>query len=59
MTEPKLICKYNENGEIVLEIDEEMIELWNGIKISKRRYMEILQDIKDRIEWMTPKNEEG
>lgn len=41
--------------------EEEIIELWTDVKITKSMYNKILEDIKDRIEFMTPKggNDEG
>ena len=41
--------------------EEEIIELWMGIQMTKTMYDKILKDIRNRIEFMTPKggNNEG
>lgn len=41
--------------------EEEIIELWTGIQMTKSMYDKILIDIRNRIDFMTPKggNEEG
>ena len=41
--------------------EEEILELWTGIQMTKTMYDKTISDIKDRIEFMTPKgdNNEG
>ena len=35
--------------------EEEIIELWTGIQMTKTMYDKIISDIRNRIEFMTPK----
>ena len=37
--------------------EEEIIELWTGIKMTKKMYNKVLADIRKRIEFMTPKGD--
>ena len=37
--------------------EEEIIELWTGIQMTKKMYNKVLADIKKRIEFMTPKGD--
>ena len=41
--------------------EEEIIELWTGIQMTKKMYNKVLADIRNRINFMTPKggNDEG
>lgn len=42
------------NSKLVIS-EEEIIELWTGIEMTKTMYNKILADIRKRIEFMTPK----
>ena len=35
--------------------EEEIIELWTGIQMTKKMYNKVLADIRNRINFMTPK----
>ena len=35
--------------------EDEVIELWTGIQMTKMMYDKILSDIRNRIDFMTPK----
>ena len=35
--------------------EEEIIELWTGIQMTKKMYNKVLADIRNRIDFMTPK----
>lgn len=54
-----LTIDIHENKLIIVE--DEIMELWTGVEIQKSMYDKILQDIKERIEFLTPKggNNEG
>jgi hypothetical protein len=36
-------------------LEEEIIELWTGIEMTKTMYDKILSNIRNRIDFMTPK----
>lgn len=38
--------------------EEEIIELWTDVKMTKSMYDKILADIRDRIDFMTPRGNE-
>lgn len=42
------------NSKLVIS-EEEIIELWMGIQMTKTMYNKILEDIRNRIDFMTPK----
>lgn len=35
--------------------EDEVIELWTGIQMTKKMYNKVLADIRNRIDFMTPK----
>lgn len=53
-----LIIDISDEKLVILE--DEVIELWTGIQMTKTMYDKILRDIRNRIDFMTPRgNEEG
>ena len=42
------------NSKLVIS-EEEIIELWTGIQMTKTMHDKILSDIRNRINFMTPK----
>ena len=42
------------NSKLVIS-EEEIIELWTGIQMTKKMYNKVLADIRNRINFMTPK----
>lgn len=56
MTETRntvLTIDISEDGLVISE--EEIIELWTGIQMTKKMYNKVLADIRNRIDFMTPK----
>lgn len=54
-----LTIDIHENKLIIVE--DEIMELWTGVEIQRSKYEKVLNDIKDRINFLTPKggNNEG
>ena len=53
--EQRIVIKID-NDKLVME-SEQTIELWNGTKLFMSEYQKTMNEIKERIAFLTPKGE--